>query len=55
MKDKQPLCCECNKPATWMRRTQFAGDHPFCEECAIKEKDFREEDNSYFFWEYLDE
>ncbi len=46
-------CGECLKPATWIRRTQFSGDHPFCLEHAQKEKDFREEGASYFFWREL--
>ena len=50
-----PVCCEYSQPATWMRYTQFCGNHPFCEECAHKEKDFGKEDPSYFFWEKLDE
>ena len=34
-------CCECDtNDATVMRYTQFAGDHPFCISCAIKEKNF---------------
>jgi predicted amidophosphoribosyltransferase len=43
-------CCKCGKPATWIRRTQFAGDHPFCTECAKKEKNFGDSDPSYFDW-----
>jgi hypothetical protein len=36
---------ECGKQATWIRHTQFAGDHPFCTECAEKEKDFGKDDD----------
>ena len=42
-------CLECNKPARWIRSTQFAGEHPYCEEHARLEKDFKQED-SYTYW-----
>lgn len=42
-------CMMCGKPATWVRSTQFAGDHPFCEEHAKQESDFCDND-SYTFW-----
>lgn len=42
-------CLECDERATWMRSTQFAGDHPYCEKHAKLEKDFGEND-SYGFW-----
>jgi endogenous inhibitor of DNA gyrase (YacG/DUF329 family) len=38
-------CIMCSQPATWIRSTQFAGDHPFCEEHARQEKDFGENDS----------
>ena len=34
-------CTDCDLPAKWIRHTQFAGDHFFCDEHAKKEKDFR--------------
>lgn len=40
VKEKQYECIECGKPAEVLRATQFAGDHPFCEECAKKENDW---------------
>lgn len=43
-------CLECNKPAEWVRRTQFSGNHPYCDEHARQESDFGKEDNSYFYW-----
>ena len=43
------ICLECGSPATWVRSTQFAGEHPYCEEHAKKEPDFGEND-SYTFW-----
>lgn len=42
-------CLECDKPAEWVRSTQFAGDHPYCDEHAHQEKDFGEND-SYAYW-----
>jgi len=42
-------CIVCDKPADWVRCTHFAGDHPYCKEHAILEKDFNEND-SYAFW-----
>ncbi len=39
----------CGAPATHIRSTQFAGDHPFCEEHAKKETDFGQSD-SYTYW-----
>ena len=46
-------CDLCEKPATWIRRTQFVGTHPFCTEHAKEEKDFGTFDSSYFFWKEL--
>lgn len=46
------ICMECGKPAVWERSTQFAGDHPYCDECAHKEEDFGEND-SYQYWTKL--
>ena len=45
-------CIECDKPAAWVRCTQFAGDHPYCEEHAKQETDFGEND-SYTYWKEL--
>ena len=42
-------CIECNKPAVYIRSTQFAGNHPFCKEHAEKESDFGKND-SYEYW-----
>ena len=42
-------CIECDKPAVWVRHTQFAGDHPYCDTHAKQEKDFGEND-SYTYW-----
>lgn len=47
-------CCECDMPAVWVRSTQFAGEHPYCEEHAKQESDFGEND-SYAFWYKVDE
>jgi hypothetical protein len=52
--DRPPKRCdECTEPATWVRRTQFAGTHYFCTTHAHREEDFGHEDPSYFFWEAL--
>ena len=37
-------CYWCDEPATWMRYTQFAGDHPFCDKHAELESDFNDGD-----------
>lgn len=42
-------CIECGEPATWVRSTQFAGEHPYCTKHAHKEKDFGKND-SYEYW-----
>lgn len=47
-------CLECNKTASWLRHTQFAGVHPYCEEHAKAETDFGQDD-SYTFWENVEE
>jgi hypothetical protein len=46
---KQETCMMCDEPAVWIRSTQFAGDHPFCEEHAKLEEGFNVND-SYEFW-----
>ena len=46
-------CIECDKPAKWVRSTQFAGKHPYCETHAELEPDFFEEDDDYQFWKEL--
>lgn len=46
-------CDMCKEDATWVRLTQFCGDHFFCTKCAEKEKNFKKEDPSYFFWETI--
>jgi endogenous inhibitor of DNA gyrase (YacG/DUF329 family) len=42
-------CIVCGRPAVWVRSTQFAGDHPFCEEHAKQEDGFGVND-SYEYW-----
>lgn len=41
------LCSEynCKNPVNYIRYTQFAGNHPFCDKHAKKEKDFLDNDN----------
>jgi hypothetical protein len=43
----------CEQPASWVRSTQFAGDHPYCDEHALMEEDFGQEDSSTF-WKEVD-
>lgn len=47
-------CLVCGQPAEWVRSTQFAGDHPYCEHHAKKEDDFEEEGDSYSYWYKID-
>ena len=42
-------CDCCNEKAQWVRVTQFAGDHHFCDLHALMEEDFGQND-SYAFW-----
>jgi hypothetical protein len=42
-------CDRCNEKAQWVRVTQFAGDHHFCDLHALLEEDFGKDD-SYAFW-----
>jgi hypothetical protein len=46
---KQQTCLMCDKPVEWIRGTQFAGGHPFCDEHARQEKGFGNND-SYEYW-----
>lgn len=50
VEDKE-TCDECSLPATFCRRTQFAGTHFYCTEHARQQKDFGRNDNSHFHWE----
>lgn len=43
----------CKEPPAWVRKTQFAGNHYFCDRHARAEGNFGEEDPSYFFWRKL--
>lgn len=49
------ICCECSAPATYIRHTQFAGDHPYCKEHALQQKDFYDEPDSYSYWSKVNE
>ncbi len=46
MRTEESLYCECGKPATWVRHTQFSESHPFCTEHAKKEDDVGKSDPS---------
>jgi hypothetical protein len=50
---KPEPCFECGATPEWVRCTQFAGDHYFCDVHAKKEDDFGDDD-SYEFWMKLD-
>ena len=45
-------CFICDKEANWLRATQFAGDHYFCEDHAKKKKeeDFEKEDSMKYWY-----
>ena len=47
--EDEKVCFTCGKPTEWVRFTQFAGNHPFCEKCAKKEKGFGNDD-----WEKIE-
>lgn len=47
-------CLECGAEATWVRSTQFAGEHPYCDQHAKQESDFKQSD-SYTYWYALQE
>jgi hypothetical protein len=51
MSQEKLTCLLCGEPAEWVRYTQFSGNHPYCEACAKKEKDFPEGDGSYSSWD----
>jgi hypothetical protein len=42
-------CLAKEKDIQWVRCTQFAGDHPFCDICAKKEKNFLKDDDSCYW------
>jgi hypothetical protein len=46
---------DCKKPVAFVRSTQFAGDHFYCEHHAKLEDDFMKDDASYSFWETIKE
>ena len=48
-------CIECDEPAVWVRCTQFAGDHPYCEKHAMEESDFNDKPDSYSYWYKIEE
>lgn len=41
-------CIQCETAeAAWIRHTQFAGKHPYCDSCARKEPDFGGSDSTF--------
>lgn len=47
-------CMYCDEKAQWVRHTQFAGDHPYCDLHALMQEDFGKDD-SYAFWAEFEE
>lgn len=41
------ICLECEEEATWVRDTQFAGKHPYCEKHAMEQPDFGESESGF--------
>jgi hypothetical protein len=52
--DEMILCSECLNIATWIRYTQFFGNHPFCDEHAKNEENFGK-NSSYEEWIKINE
>lgn len=42
-------CLECGSKAAHIRHTQFAGNHPYCQEHAMEQEDYYVDD-SYTYW-----
>lgn len=51
--DWMKYCINCPKPTRFIRHTQFAGSHPYCEDCAKDEPDFMKDDEPYKDWEAI--
>lgn len=51
-KDEFNICFECDNTARWVRTTQFAGNHYYCSQHAVRETDFWETPND---WCYINE
>lgn len=52
-KTKKEHCFMCEGFAKWVRKTQFAGDHFFCDGHAREEEDFGKEIDGQFFWKKI--
>lgn len=46
---------DCNDRVSFVRTTQFSGDHPFCTKHAVCEADFYRDDDSYMAWYTIEE
>jgi len=42
-------CLECDAQAAHIRHTQFAGNHPYCQQHAMAQEDYYVDD-SYTYW-----
>ena len=49
-----PKCEMCGKKPSWVRRTQFAGNHYFCSTHAEAEEDFGDNSSNNMFWQSLE-
>ena len=49
-----PKCEICGKKPSWVRRTQFAGNHYFCATHAEEESDFGDNSSNNMFWQNLE-
>jgi hypothetical protein len=49
-----PKCVICGKKPSWVRRTQFAGNHYFCSTHAEAEEDFGDNSSNNMFWQSLE-
>lgn len=47
------ICLDCPNESKYIRYTQFAGNHPFCEDCARKQKDFDNNNNVDIIWKEI--
>jgi hypothetical protein len=52
-RDEACFAQNCHQGADWVRRTQFAGNHYYCDAHARQEEDFGQTDPGYFIWEDL--
>lgn len=49
------ICFMCDKPADFVKSTQFAGLHLYCREHALEQSDFAKDTIGYAFWYRLED